>query len=157
MFNTPRDIKLFETINKELITEMIQTPLIYYKLDVNNMKVNIYGEAEGKVNYFPAIELYGLIEREDKSSNLEENGLSYTRSATFSFLRQTLKEANLYPEEGDIIYWDDTFFSVDNILENQYLGGKNNDTNITVGDNNGKNYSIVVETHQVRSNLPTIE
>lgn len=157
MFNTPRDIKLFESINKELITEIIQTPIVYYKLDVNNLKVNVYGEVEGNVNYFPPIKLYGLIEREDKSSNLEENGLSYTRSATFSFLRQSLIDADLYPEEGDIIYWDDTFFSVDNTLENQYLGGKNNDTNINSNDTHGKNYSIVVETHQVRSNLPTIE
>lgn len=157
MFNTPRDIKLFEHINRELIVDIIQTPLIYYKLDVSSLNINVYGETEGVVSYYPPIELHGLIERSERSSELSEVGLSYTRTATFSFVRQSLKDVGVYPEEGDIIYWDDTFFSIDNITENQYLGGKNNETNFRPSDVNGKNYSIVVETHQVRSNLPTIK
>ena len=51
LFGGSRDISLFHNLNKELINDIIQTEIAYYKFALEQTKVNVYGEAPGK-NYF---------------------------------------------------------------------------------------------------------
>ena len=51
LFGRKRDVHLFHTINKELLKDIIQTEVAYYKFALEQTTVNVYGEAPCK-NYF---------------------------------------------------------------------------------------------------------
>ena len=53
LFGGSRDISLFRNVNKELINNIIQTEVAYYKFALEQTKVNVYGEAPGKQYYEP--------------------------------------------------------------------------------------------------------
>ena len=62
---------------------------------------------------------------------------------TFKVDRQLCEERNAYPEIGDVIYYDDSYYEIDNTNEIQFIAGS--------PDNN---WSIVISTFQVsKSNL----
>ena len=51
LFGKERDVNLFHTINSELLKDIIQTEIAYYKFALEQTRINVYGEAPGK-NYF---------------------------------------------------------------------------------------------------------
>ena len=61
-----------------------------------------------------------------------------------SFLRDHLIEANIYPERGDMIVYNDDYYELVSKNENQYFGGKLPDYNYggTYLDNFGGSLSI---------------
>ena len=50
LFGGARDISLFHKLNKELIKDIIQIEVAYYKFALKQTNINVYGEAPGK-NY----------------------------------------------------------------------------------------------------------
>ena len=97
---------LFSKINKELITDIIDTEVYYYKVIVEDTKQNLYGEGKNKVYYNP-VKIPTLIDRTNAEAIFDEFGSSYTRNVNFYFLRDTLVEKNIFPELGDVIEWND--------------------------------------------------
>ena len=60
-------------------------------------------------------------------------------------------DANVIPEIGDVLLWNEDYYEVDNLVENQLLVGKDpsypySDT----VDNFGTSLSIIVECHYTR-------
>ena len=53
LFGKSRDISLFHNINGELIKDIIQTEIAYYKFALEQTSTNVYGEAPGKNYYEP--------------------------------------------------------------------------------------------------------
>ena len=53
LFGKSRDINLFHTINSELLKDIIQTEVAYYKFALEQTTSNVYGESMGKVYYDP--------------------------------------------------------------------------------------------------------
>ena len=51
LFGGSRDISLFRNMNKELINDIIQTEIGYYKLSLEDNPSNVYGETQGKIYY----------------------------------------------------------------------------------------------------------
>lgn len=137
-FLTDRDSKMFENINKELLNAVVEVPVIVYKLDVRNSPTNIYGEA-GKKSYLVGVQVTCLPDRQDKAATSDGYLLDFSQTATFSFLRETLKEKKIYPETGDIIEYDDTFWEINSVVENQLLAGQPY-----------RNWSIICITHLTR-------
>ena len=110
LFGSARDISMFRHINKELINDIIQTEVDFYKLILGDTKVNIYGEAAGGKSYYIPVRLPCLIAREDIINTTDEMGVDTDQTATFGFLRDdTLDEKGLVPEIGDIIEWDEKY------------------------------------------------
>ena len=66
LFGGKRDISLFKNISKELINDIIQTEVAYYKFALEQTKINVYGEAPGK-NYYEPLKIASLINRQDQS------------------------------------------------------------------------------------------
>ena len=56
LFGGSRDISLFQTLNGELLKDIIQTEVAYYKFALEQTNVNVYGEAPGK-NYYEPLKL----------------------------------------------------------------------------------------------------
>ena len=150
LFGGKRDISLFRGLNRELINKWIQQDVGIYKLILEDSKANLYGEAENKVYYRP-VKVHCLASREAQSYEGTEFGQNYTSNATFAFLRDDLQQISLFPEVGDIFLWDNMYFEVDALVENQYFVGKNPNTDLT-GEHTdwGWNTSLVYTAHQAK-------
>ena len=147
LFGTERDVNLFHTLNDELIKDLIQTEVAYYKFALEKTKVNVYGEAPGK-NYYEPMKIACLIDREDQAWSSDDFGSDVNQAHKFSFLKQELKDINLIPEVGDIILFRNNFFEVDGKIENQLILGRDPDYAISKETTNfGDSFSIIINTH----------
>ena len=127
LYGGSRDISLFRHINRELMHDIISQQIVYHKYNLEETKVNIYGETtSGRIFQEPVL-LYTLIERSDQSSPILDGVVNFNQPITFRFLRDDLVDANVVTEEGDIIQWQNAYWEIDNIISNQYFVGKNPD------------------------------
>lgn len=145
-FQGKRDIDFFQQINKELLDDVIESIVILYKLSIDDSPTNIYGEAPLK-RYYQGVKTSALINRQDKSPTSDGKVIDFQQVAVFSFLRETLKEKGIYPEPGDIVEYDGSFWEINNAAENQLLG-----------DQPYMNWAIICTCHMTRrSQLQLVE
>ena len=126
LFGGSRDISLFNTVNSELIKDIIQTEVAYYKFALEQTTVNVYGEAPSKV-YFEPLRIECLINKSDQSWSSDDFGPDVNQNISFNFLKHELKNINLVPEIGDIILFKNNFYEVDSKVENQLILGRDPD------------------------------
>ncbi len=122
-FTLSRDIKFFEGISRELVDVVIETAVVLYKLVIEDSKTNLYGESLNKT-YYQGVETTAVIERERATSEYEGFGADKSQNVEFRFNRFTLKDTGFYPEIGDIIFHNDGYFEIDNVREDQMVGGQ---------------------------------
>jgi hypothetical protein len=127
LYGGSRDVSFWKRINEELIIDLIDTEVLYYKLVLDETRGNLYGESDKK-SYFDPVVMPALVNREEQNFAADDFGADYQINAKFAFLRDTLVERALYVEVGDVIQWDNEYYEVDGIIENQYLVGKNPST-----------------------------
>jgi hypothetical protein len=141
-----RDLQLFRSFARELVDTVIENTCVLFKINLNETKVNIYGEAMNKT-WYPGVELFVLIDKEPDTATYEGFGPEEQQNITFKFDRLLCEERNAYPEIGDVIYFDNSYYEIDNTNEVQFVGG-------LPGDNSDRNWSIVCSTFMVsKSNL----
>jgi hypothetical protein len=148
LFGGQRDAKFLASINSELINAIIDTEIEFYKLVVESSNSNLYGESESK-SYYDSILIPCLITKDDKNSNMDDYGHTYTRTSKFAIARDILVKADFYPEVGDIVFWDNEYFELDNVDSNQYFVGKNPET-WPNGTDHGYSVSVVIDAHATR-------
>jgi len=147
LFGGLRDVSLFKSISKELINDIIQTEVAYYKFALEQTNVNVYGEAPGK-NYYEPLKIAGLIDRQDQSWSSDDFGPDINQTIGFKFLKQELRDLNLIPEVGDLILFRNNFYEVDSRVENQLILGKDPDYALATETTNfGDSFSMIVNTH----------
>ena len=121
LFGKSRDINLFHTINSELLRDIIQTEVAYYKFVLEQTVSNVYGESMGK-NYYEPMKI-----------------------------KHELKTLNLIPEIGDILLFRNNFFEIDSKNENQLILGRDPEYAMsTETSNHGDSFSIIVNAHLSR-------
>jgi len=147
LFGGNRDISLFHSLNKELINDILQTEVAYYKFALEQTKVNVYGEAPGK-NYFEPLKIACLVDRSDQSWSSDAFGSDVNQGISFRFLKNELKNINLVPEIGDLLLFRNNFYEVDARVENQLILGRDPDYAIaTETVDFGDSFSIILSTH----------
>jgi hypothetical protein len=147
LFGSTRDFNTMMGVNYELIKDVISQAIGYYKISLVDTKVNLYGEATNK-QYIGPVLLNCLIDRGDFSMDVKEQGLDRTRPVTFRFLRRMMVEANVYPEVGDVVMYNELYYQVDNVNSNQMLVGKDNNYAYEDGlENFGGNVSYILTCH----------
>ena len=147
LFGRERDVNLFHTLNDELIKDLIQTEVAYYKFALEQTKVNVYGEAPGK-NYFEPLKIACLINRDDQAWSSDQFGSDINQKITFNFLKNELKDINLIPEIGDILLFRNNFYEVDSRTENQLILGRDPDYAVSTETTDfGDSFSILLSTH----------
>ena len=147
LFGGSRDISLFNTISKELINDIIQTEIAYYKFTLEHTKVNVYGEAPQK-NYYEPIKIASLIDRSDQTWTSDEFGPDVNQNITFTFLRKEFINLNLLSDVGDLILFRNNFYEVDGRIENQLAFGKDPAYALSEETSDfGGNFSIILSTH----------
>lgn len=151
IFGSQRDFSLFVGINRELLSDVVEQEILYYKFSLEQTEVNIYGEGMEKIFWEP-VKLNCLITRGDQVFNVDDFGPDLTRESSFAFLREDLTLVNIVPEVGDIILWHENYYEVDNTTENQLFLGKDDAYNFTqYGSNFGASVSIICQTHLTRA------
>jgi hypothetical protein len=151
IFGSRRDFDLFVGVNRELLSDVVEQEILYYKISLEDTQVNIYGEGMEKV-YWEPVKLNCLITRGDQVISVDEFGPDLTRDASFAFLRQDLVDVITVPEVGDIIMWHENYYEVDTVTENQLFLGKDNSYNLTpYGEQFGASVSIICQTHLTRT------
>ena len=147
LFGGSRDISLIKNISKELINDIIQTEVAYYKFALEQTSVNVYGEAPGK-NYYEPLKIASLINRQDQSWSSDDFGPDVNQIIDFRFLKQELVDINLIPEVGDLILFRNNFYEVDSKVENQLFMGRDPDYALSTETTDfGGSFSIIVNTH----------
>jgi len=154
LYGGARDISLFQKVNRELMGNIITQQCVYYKLRLNETKVNMYGEAAGARYYKEPVIFNALIERGDQEYPDDDIlGVNFNRSLDFKFFRDDLVDADVVPEVGDIIMYYEGYYEVDSTIGNQYFVGKDprypyNTNPLNPGlENFGANISIICKTH----------
>src|SRR5690348_299563 len=122
-FVQDRDVRYFRNINRELVDDIIETPVVIYKIVVEHSPTNIYGEAPSKT-YFRGVSVVCICTRQDKSAISDFKNIDTTQKATFAFMREVLYESRVFPEVGDIIEFDGSYYEVDNTNDNQLIAGQ---------------------------------
>lgn len=147
LFGGKRDISLFNSINKELINDIIQTEVGYYKFALTQTETNVYGESPGK-HYYEPVRIACLVDKQDQTWSTDDFGSDVTQTIDFSFLKQELRDIDLVPEVGDILLWANNFFEVHGKIETQYILGKDPDYAISTGTvDYGSSHSIKLSSH----------
>ena len=144
-FLQTRDIEFFKSIARELVDDVVQNTIVLFKINMNETKVNIYGESLNKT-WYPGVELYALYSKSPEDIVYEGFGPEMQQNITFKLDRMMCEEKNVYPEVGDVIFFDTSYYEIDNTNEIQFIGGS--------PDNS---FSIVCETFMVSKSTLNIE
>jgi hypothetical protein len=166
LFGTSRDASLIRHIGRELVNNIIEQQVGYYKIDLSRTTVNQYGESNGSKIYYDPVLVNCLIERSTQEWSTDSFGPDVNRKIQLRFLRDDLAGLNLstelpeggrgfaygiLPEVGDIVLWQNNYYEIDDILENQYFVGKDPDYSYSPNnDDFGSSISIIVNAHYTR-------
>jgi hypothetical protein len=144
-FLQTRDIEFFKSIARELVDDVVENICVLFKVNLNETKVNIYGESLNKT-WHPGVELNVLINKSGQTAAYEGFGADVSQNIEFRFDRWMLEEKSSYPEIGDVIYFGESYYEIDNTSEVQFVGG--------LSENN---FSVVCSTFMVRKSQLNIE
>lgn len=149
LFGRNRDVLLINSINRELLPDIITQQVGYYKVSLGASTTNMYGEATDKFLSDPVL-LNCLITRGEQTWSSDQWGPDINRSISFAFFLEDLKDQQVLPEVGDIIFWYENYYEVDGVVDNQYFVGKIPEYSYSEGlQNYGSSISVICNTHLV--------
>ena len=131
-FVSSRDFEFFQHINREISSEVVDTLVTLYKLNLDYVNTGV--------------EVPSLVDYQPNSAISDGFGIDQVQEAEFRFVRRILQERHIYPEIGDIIGYNDAFYEIDNIKETQLIAGRP-----------AYNQSIICQTHLTRRSNIQIE
>jgi len=123
LFGTVRDAGMQIGVAQEFVNNVVTTQIGYYKVVLPDTQPNVYGEALVK-SYIGPVLLNTLIVRGDFTMVTDAFGPDSRRDVQFRFLKVSLEEANIVPETGDIIMYNEIYYECDNTNENQLFLAK---------------------------------
>lgn len=155
LFGSSRDISMFKKVNYELFDNVIQQEVDYYKYYLPETKSgdveNLYGEASSQKTYYTPVRTTCLLERGEWTYVQDDQfGIDVTHPITFRFLKPKLRDLGLVPNAGDIVEVGGAYYEIDQISENQFILGKDNDYGKSVGPEFGESLSIICTSHYTR-------
>jgi len=151
IFGSQTDFNLYKKVMRELVKDVVEQEVLYYKFGLGETETNIYGEALDKIFYTP-VRLNALLTRGDQVITDDEFGPDLNRELSFAFIRADLVDINVVPEVGDVILWHEDYYEVDTVRENQLFLGKDNAYNFTnYGAAYGSSISIICDAHLTRA------
>ena len=133
-----RDVRFMNSINGELMLDIIEQLVVLYKIDPYETEANVYGESMDK-SYHPGVQISCLVENDPESTLYEGFGPDVKKGTIFRFHQKLCEIKKMYPQVGDIVLWENAYFEVSNIVENQFLGGQPE-----------QNYSLLCNAHMSR-------
>jgi hypothetical protein len=154
LFGGQRDASLIRSLNRELIHRLIDTEVLFYKINLNSTSTNLYDETDYK-QYDAPVLIPCLVTFDDPTWSAEDYGPDITQTATFAFLLDDLVDDSNKPEVGDIIEYHSRFFEIDSTISNQVFAGKD-PSDWFGGDTHGYSVSYICQAHQTRQSKVNI-
>jgi hypothetical protein len=115
----------------------------------------MYGEASsGRVFNKPVL-FNALVEVGDQTAPIQDDLVGFNWPLTVKFLRDDLVDANVVPEIGDFVMWQDAYWEIDNENIVQFFVGKDPDYPYSPNplnpglENFGYNISLTCTAHYV--------
>lgn len=136
-----RDMAFIHSTNAELYGDIIQTEVTIFKACPDQTAINIYGESKpssGKT-FYPGIDIIALIDRADIVTDTDDFGPDRKQDVVFKFREKMLRLVNLFPQNGDLVLFNERYHEINNVIQEQFPGGVPE-----------KSWSIVVNTHYTR-------
>lgn len=136
-----RDVEFITSISDELLGDVIQTEVTLFKMCADITNTNIYGESKASVGkqYYPGIEVVALIDRAEIATDADDFGPDRKQNVVFKFLEKDLQNIDFFPQTGDLVLFNERYHEMDDIAQEQFLGGQDD-----------KSFSIIVNTHYTR-------
>ena len=155
LFGSGRDASLIRHMNKELVVNIIDMEIEFYKLVLDATRENLYGESDSK-SYYNPIKIPCIVQKDEKTMIGDDYGIDSTRTGIFAFNKDYLRDRTIIIEEGDIVLWDNEYYEIDKTSGSQYWRGTNPSTDLgrisQDREEFGFEVSIVVEAHVTRRN-----
>lgn len=142
-----RDLNLVGQFNAELMGDIVENLVQIFKVSPTETVTNIYGETGASTGkwYEPGVMISTLTERPEMATEEDDFGPNRTQNHTFKFREKMCIQLNFYPEQGDIVLWNGKYFEIDNVIQEQLLGG--------IED---KSHSIICPSHYTKLSVLNI-
>jgi hypothetical protein len=138
---------MFKGVATEFVHDVITQQIGYYKIILPDTPSNVYGEGLVK-EYIGPVLIDCLIVRGDFNTRNGDFGPDTLRTVDFRFLTDDLVFANVVPEVGDVVMYNESYYEVDNVNQNQFILGKDPQYAYSEGlQFFGSSFSIILNTH----------
>jgi len=123
-FLPQKEFDLINSMNEELIDEIVGQSVDVYKLSIDNTEENMYGESTTKY-YDVGFRVNCLLQYNEPEITQDEFGVDVSGDIEMFFQRQNLASGslNFYPEVGDIVDWNDAYWEINGTTEPQLIAG----------------------------------
>ena len=123
-FVPQKEIDVMNDMNEELIDEIVGQSVDVYKISIDNIDENIYGESTTKY-YEVGFRVNCLILFNEPEITQDEFGADENADIEMYFQRNNLASGslNFYPETGDIVDWNDSYWEINGTTEPQLIAG----------------------------------
>ena len=123
-FVPQKEINLINSLNEELIDEIVGQSVDIYKVSIDNTEENVYGESTTKY-YEIGFRVNCLIQFDEPEVEQTEFGADYNASIEMYFQRANLSSGslNFYPEADDIVDWNSHYWEINGTTEPQLIAG----------------------------------
>jgi len=146
-FLPQKEIDTIDSMNEELIDEIIGQSVDIYKVSIDNTDENVYGESTTKY-YEVGFRVNCMILFNEPEVIQDDFGTDVNSSIEMYFQRNNLSSGslNFYPEMGDIVDWNDHYWEINGTTEPQLIAG-----------NPAYKHSIKATAHRARLSSLQIE
>jgi hypothetical protein len=117
MYTRMRDVSLMRKFNRELMGNIITQQCAIYQFKLEETKVNIYGEAAEEKYYNGPFLFNVLINRENQNYPTQIESVGFEQGIEFYFFRDDLVDANVVPQVGDIILYQEAYYGVQGTVQ----------------------------------------
>jgi hypothetical protein len=177
-FFNSKDLDFIKTIAEEVVDYVVEQTITLYKMSVGESKTNLYGESLGKIYHQPA-NLMCIVDREPQNQVYEGFGPDSTQAVEFRFMRHRLRNLQIpyfrdingieipadaiqnaqygYPEIGDIIQFDNSYYEIDKIQDSKLVGGSPRIYDSGSNSFEDAKMEITAVTHMVRRSQVQID
>ena len=126
-FIPQKEFDLINSMNEELIDEIVGQSVDIYKVSIENTDENIYGESSTKY-YEVGFRVNCLIMYNEPEIVQDEFGSDLNSNIEMYFQRENLASGsiNFYQETGDIVDWNEHYWEINGTTEPQLFAGHPN-------------------------------
>jgi hypothetical protein len=124
-FTPQKEIDFFDKVNQELIDDLVGQTVDIYKISLSETEENLYGESTTKT-FDRGYRVNCLIQFNEPETTLDEFGSDTNTSIELYFHRTSLKDADFYPEIGDVVDWNQFYWELNSVTEPQLVSGHHN-------------------------------
>ena len=126
-FVPQKEINLIDSMNEELIDEILGQSVDIYKVSIENTEENLYGESTTKY-YEVGFRVNCMIMFNEPEVTNEEWGADLNANIEMYFQRNNLASGslNFYPESSDVCDWNSHYWEINGVTEPQLIGGHPN-------------------------------